>query len=209
MPSISNRGIQMPSSPIRKLVPYAEQAKSEGIHVYHLNIGQPDIKTPKIALNAVKNNNIDVLGYSRSEGSDQYREKLAKYYKSKSIDVEANNIIIKVRGLGSDDDGSLYTDADPNTIQKFSKQKAEEDYENTVDLIPGMPENFMGGEDYLAYGDRQTCTIIVNNRPEIFATSPNAGVYQRDSRYNLIQDGYHEQFTNFAKVNLVKVKLKN
>ena len=98
MPSISNRGIQMPSSPIRKLVPYAEQAKSEGVNVYHLNIGQPDIKTPKIALNAVKNNNIDVLAYSQSEGSAQYREKLAKYYKSKSIDVKANNIIITTGG---------------------------------------------------------------------------------------------------------------
>tara|TARA_Y100000817_G_scaffold314942_1_gene316247 strand:- start:987 stop:3083 length:2097 start_codon:yes stop_codon:yes gene_type:complete len=137
------------------------------------------------------------------------------YRQAAKVDIginlsQANNIIIKVRGLGSDDDGSLYTDADPNTIQKFSKQKAEEDYDNTVDLIPGMPENFMGGEDYLAYGDRQTCTIIVNNRPEIFATSPNAGVYQRDSRYNLkilemLGDGHDlnvdhlEQFTNFAK----------
>lgn len=137
------------------------------------------------------------------------------YRQAAKVDIginlpQADNVIIKVRGLGSDDDGSLYTDANPNTIQKFSKQKAEEDYENTVDLIPGTPENFMGGEDYLAYGDRQTCTIIVNNRPEIFATSPNAGVYQRDSRYNLkILEmlGYDlnpnteflEQFTNFAK----------
>ena len=55
MPKISNKGIQMPDSPIRKLVPYSEQAKSEGVHVYHLNIGQPDIKTPELVLNAVKN----------------------------------------------------------------------------------------------------------------------------------------------------------
>ena len=98
MPKISNRGIQMPSSPIRKLVPFAEQAKSEGAHVYHLNIGQPDIKTPEIALAAVKNNNISILAYSRSEGSDQYRTKLADYYKANQIEVEANDIIVTTGG---------------------------------------------------------------------------------------------------------------
>ena len=98
MPKISNRGIQMPSSPIRKLVPFAEQAKSEGAHVYHLNIGQPDIKTPEIALDAVKNNNISILAYSRSEGSDQYRSKLADYYKVNQIEVEANDIIVTTGG---------------------------------------------------------------------------------------------------------------
>ena len=61
MPKISNKGLAMPASPIRKLVSYAEQAKSDGVYVYHLNIGQPDIQTPKIALNAVKNNSIEVL----------------------------------------------------------------------------------------------------------------------------------------------------
>ena len=98
MPKISNRGIQMPSSPIRKLVPFSEQAKSEGAHVYHLNIGQPDIKTPEIALAAVKNNNISILAYSRSEGSDQYRSKLADYYKANQIEVEANDIIVTTGG---------------------------------------------------------------------------------------------------------------
>ncbi len=98
MPKISNRGIQMPSSPIRKLVPFAEKAKSEGAHVYHLNIGQPDIKTPEIALAAVKNNNISILAYSRSEGSDQYRSKLADYYKANQIEVEANDIIVTTGG---------------------------------------------------------------------------------------------------------------
>ena len=88
----------MPSSPIRKLVPFSEQAKSEGAHVYHLNIGQPDIKTPKIALAAVKNNNISILAYSRSEGSDQYRSKLADYYKVNQIEVEANDIIVTTGG---------------------------------------------------------------------------------------------------------------
>ena len=65
----------MPESPIRKLVPYAEAAKKNGTKVYHLNIGQPDIKTPQVVLHAIKNTSIDVLAYSRSEGSEQYRKK--------------------------------------------------------------------------------------------------------------------------------------
>ena len=88
----------MPASPIRKLVPFAEQAKSEGVHVYHLNIGQPDIQTPKIALDAVKNNTLEVLAYSRSEGSEAYRIKLAEYYKKYEIEVSENDIIITTGG---------------------------------------------------------------------------------------------------------------
>ena len=88
----------MPASPIRKLVPFAEQAKSEGVHVYHLNIGQPDIQTPKIALDAVKNNTLEVLAYSRSEGSEAYRTKLAEYYKKHEIQVSENDIIITTGG---------------------------------------------------------------------------------------------------------------
>jgi len=88
----------MPQSPIRKLVPYAEQAKKEGINVYHLNIGQPDIKTPEVALNAVKNNTLDTLAYSRSEGSETYRTKLTAYYKKNDIHVSANDIIITTGG---------------------------------------------------------------------------------------------------------------
>ncbi|MDA9356871.1 pyridoxal phosphate-dependent aminotransferase [Flavobacteriaceae bacterium] len=94
MPKISNKGILMPESPIRKLVPYAENAKKNGIKVYQLNIGQPDIETPKVALDAVKNNQIKVLAYSRSEGSEQYRTKLCSYYNSKNINVNANDIIV-------------------------------------------------------------------------------------------------------------------
>ena len=88
----------MPASPIRKLVPYSEQAKSEGVHVYHLNIGQPDIKTPELVLNAVKNNTLNVLAYSRSEGSEAYRKKLARYYKKHHIAVEADNILVTTGG---------------------------------------------------------------------------------------------------------------
>jgi len=88
----------MPESPIRKLVPYAENAKKRGIEVFHLNIGQPDIKTPAVALEAIKNNTIKVLAYSRSEGSEEYREKIAKYYAKNNIDVTADEIIVTTGG---------------------------------------------------------------------------------------------------------------
>ena len=88
----------MPQSPIRKLVPFAETAKEKGTKVYHLNIGQPDIKTPEIALNAVKNNSIEVLSYARSEGSETYREKLTKYYKKNNIDISPKDIITTTGG---------------------------------------------------------------------------------------------------------------
>lgn len=98
MPLISKKGIQMPESPIRKLVPFAEDAKKRGVKVFHLNIGQPDIKTPKIALDAVKNNTLETLSYARSEGSEVYRTKLAKYYVKNNIPVTANNIIATTGG---------------------------------------------------------------------------------------------------------------
>jgi len=94
MPKISKKGVLMPESPIRKLVPFAEDAKKRGIKVYQLNIGQPDIETPKIALDAVKNNDIKVLAYSKSEGSEQYRIKLSKYYDTKNINVNPQEIIV-------------------------------------------------------------------------------------------------------------------
>jgi len=94
MPNISKKGILMPESPIRKLVPYAENARKRGVKVYQLNIGQPDIKTPKVALDAVKNNNLKILAYSRSEGSEEYRIKLCKYYHSKNINVNHKEIIV-------------------------------------------------------------------------------------------------------------------
>ena len=98
MPSISSKGQKMPQSPIRKLVPYAEAAKKNGTKVYHLNIGQPDIDTPLVALNAVKNNTLKVLEYARSEGSEVYREKLTKYYAKNNIHVSANDIIATTGG---------------------------------------------------------------------------------------------------------------
>jgi aspartate aminotransferase len=80
MPKISNKGVNMPASPIRKLVPYADQAKREGKTVYHLNIGQPDIETPEGMLNAIKNIDFKVWAYTHSEGIPSYRAKLATYY---------------------------------------------------------------------------------------------------------------------------------
>ena len=98
MPTVSKKGLNMPESPIRKLVPYAETAKKRGAKVLHLNIGQPDIKTPQVALNAVKNNTLDVIAYSRTEGSETYREKLAAYYAKNEIQVSSNDIIVTTGG---------------------------------------------------------------------------------------------------------------
>ena len=98
MPSVSRKGLSMPESPIRKLVPFAEAAKKKGVKVIHLNIGQPDIKTPKAALDAVKNNTLEVLEYSRTEGSETYREKLAAYYAKNDIIVKAEDIIVTTGG---------------------------------------------------------------------------------------------------------------
>lgn len=98
MPLISTKGNLMPESPIRKLVPYAENAKKRGTKVYHLNIGQPDIKTPQVALDAIKNNTIQVLSYARSEGSEEYRTKLASYYATNNISVSPNDIVATTGG---------------------------------------------------------------------------------------------------------------
>jgi len=94
MPKLSEKGRMMPASPIRKLVPFAEEAKKRGVHVYHLNIGQPDIKTPEVALEAVKNYDKILVAYSHSAGNASYREKLADYYKRYNISVEPDEIIV-------------------------------------------------------------------------------------------------------------------
>ena len=95
---ISNRGHEMPASPIRKLVPFAEAAKKKGIKVYHLNIGQPDIETPAQCLDAVKQYDMKVLEYSHSAGNESYRKKLVSYYAKNDIDVTPNEIIITTGG---------------------------------------------------------------------------------------------------------------
>ena len=94
MPTISNKATEMPASPIRKLVPYAEAAKKKGVKIYHLNIGQPDIVTPDTFLNAIKNADIKVLEYSHSAGNESYRKKLSNYYKSFNINIDHSDVII-------------------------------------------------------------------------------------------------------------------
>ncbi|MFV8364831.1 pyridoxal phosphate-dependent aminotransferase [Flavobacterium sp. XS1P27] len=98
MPKISNKGKQMPESPIRKLVPYSEIAKKKGHKVFHLNIGQPDIKTPEVAMNAVKNIDLTILEYSHSAGNESYRKKLSTYYINQGISVNIEDIIITTGG---------------------------------------------------------------------------------------------------------------
>ncbi|MCD4665999.1 MAG: pyridoxal phosphate-dependent aminotransferase [Bacteroidales bacterium] len=94
MPAISQKGKNMPASPIRKLVPYSEEAKKRGVKVYHLNIGQPDIETPKVALDAIRNFDQKVVEYSHSAGIVSYREKLVDYYKKHDIHITADDIIV-------------------------------------------------------------------------------------------------------------------
>ena len=98
MPKISQRGIQMPSSPIRKLAPLANEAKARGVKVYHLNIGQPDLPTPQKALDALKNIDRKVLEYSPSQGFLSLREKLQAYYRKFRIELSVNDIIVTSGG---------------------------------------------------------------------------------------------------------------
>ena len=98
MPEISVRGIEMPESPIRKLAPLSLAAKKRGVKVYHLNIGQPDLPTPQVGLDALKNIDRKVLEYSPSQGIASYREKLIGYYNKYNIDIESDDIIITTGG---------------------------------------------------------------------------------------------------------------
>ena len=98
MPNISQKGANMPSSPIRKLVPYSDEAKQRGIKVYHLNIGQPDIETPPLAMKALQEKKIGVLEYSHSAGMLSFRKKLTEYYKRFNIEVTAEEIIVTCGG---------------------------------------------------------------------------------------------------------------
>jgi aspartate aminotransferase len=98
MPKIALRGEMMPPSPIRKLVPYADAAKERGVKVFHLNIGQPDVETPKALMDAVRNTQIKVLEYSHSAGFESYRKKLVNYYAKFDIDINHNQMIITTGG---------------------------------------------------------------------------------------------------------------
>ena len=98
MPKISNKGLNMPESPIRKLVPFAEKAKRNGKTVFHLNIDQPDIETPKVALDAVKDFSSNVVEYSHSAGFESYRKGLASYYQSLGISVNFDDLMVTTGG---------------------------------------------------------------------------------------------------------------
>jgi aspartate aminotransferase len=98
MPNISNKGTKMPESPIRKLVPFAEGAKKKGIKVFHLNIGQPDIESPKLAIDAIHNFNHKVVEYSHSAGFESYRKGLAAYYQKLGIDLDYNDVMVTTGG---------------------------------------------------------------------------------------------------------------
>jgi aspartate aminotransferase len=98
MPKISEKALHMPASPIRKLVPFAEAAKSKGIKIYHLNIGQPDIETPQVMLDAVRNFAPKVVEYSHSAGMESYRRKLSGYYRKHGIEVNHEQILVTCGG---------------------------------------------------------------------------------------------------------------
>ena len=98
MPKISARGMEMPESPIRKLAPLAVSAKKRGIKVYHLNIGQPDLPTPQVGIDALQHIDRTILEYSPSQGNQSYREKLVGYYEKYQIHVGADDIIITSGG---------------------------------------------------------------------------------------------------------------
>ncbi len=98
MPTLSSKGLQMPASPIRKLVPYAETAKKAGKHVFHLNIGQPDIASPQVAIDAVKNMDRTVIEYSHSAGFESYRNGLSDYYKKFNLPINPEDIMITTGG---------------------------------------------------------------------------------------------------------------
>lgn len=98
MPKVSNKGTNMPASPIRKLVPYADKAKKDGRTIYHLNIGQPDIETPETMLNAIRNFSQKVVEYSHSAGIESYRKKLAGYYNSFGINIDYTEVMITTGG---------------------------------------------------------------------------------------------------------------
>ncbi len=188
MPTISKKGLQMPESPIRKLVPYAEDAKKRGVKVFHLNIGQPDIKTPQVALDAVKNNTIKTLSYARSEGSDEYRVKLSKYYKKHNVNITKNNIIVTTGGseallftIGSvTDDGDEIIIPEPfyANYNGFSTASGVK----VVPVISKLEDNFALPkiEDFEKLITKKTKAILICN-----PGNPTGYLYSKEEMYEL------------------------
>jgi aspartate aminotransferase len=148
MPNFSTKGMNMPASPIRKLVPFADNAKKNGIKVFHLNIGQPDIKTPEIVIDAIKNINLNLIAYSPSQGYESYRNKLASYYQNNQIDIEANDIMVTTGGsealsiaigsIADPDDEIIIPEPFYANYNGFAKQNAV----NVVPIHSSIDNNF-------------------------------------------------------------------
>jgi len=148
MPGLSTKGQNMPASPIRKLVPFADTAKKKGIKVYHLNIGQPDIKTPKNVIEAIKNINLDLIAYSPSQGYESYRKKLTSYYQKNHINISADDIIVTTGGsealaiaigsIADPDDEIIIPEPFYANYNGFAKQNAV----NVVPIHSSIDKNF-------------------------------------------------------------------
>ncbi len=148
MPTLSNKGKNMPASPIRKLVPYADNAKRKGIKVYHLNIGQPDIKTPENVIKAIQNIDLDLIAYSPSQGYESYRKKLAGYYQKNHIDIDENDILVTTGGsealsiaigsIADPDDEIIIPEPFYANYNGFAKQNAV----NVVPIHSSIDNNF-------------------------------------------------------------------
>ena len=162
MLTLSDRGNQMPPSPIRKLVPFAEAAKKKGIKVYHLNIGQPDIETPPAILDAVRNADIKVLEYSHSAGNESYRRKLVQYYKKVGIEISHDQIMITTGGSEAILFG-FFTCLNPGD-EVIIVDPAYDCYSPTVELFGGKPVHVRLGMDMKFDADAvkaAKCAVLV------------------------------------------------
>jgi aspartate aminotransferase len=183
MPGISLKGKNMPASPIRKLVPYADQAKAKGIKVYHLNIGQPDIKTPENVMKAIKEIDLDLIAYSPSQGYQSYRKKLAGYYQQNHIPVTESDILVTTGGSEalSIAIGSIADPGDEIIIPEpfyanyngFAKQNAV----NVVPIHSSIESNFALPpiEDFEKLITPKTKAILYSN-----PGNPTGYVYSKD-----------------------------
>jgi len=190
MPTISNKGNLMPESPIRKLVPYAEMAKNKGTKVFHLNIGQPDIETPRSAIDAVKNSDIRVLAYSKSEGNLELRSKICEYYDKFNIKINETDVIV----TSGASEALLFTigsimDPDDEIIipEPFYANYSGFSVANGVNIVPiysSLENNFALPkiEEFENLISSKTKAILICN-----PNNPTGYVYSRDEIKRLIK----------------------